>query len=193
MSNSPLVISTIPVRQDSEGRYCLNDLHKASGSEEKHSPNRFIRISQTKELIAEINQTPNMAFGAVQTVRGGNNGGGTYTCKELVYAYAMWINASFSLKVIRAYDELATQQRDLPPPVIEKPSEYKKLPLRINRDFKTAQERLIHILKWTSKTQNQPLHDELMSIYDCMEFAQMQMKESAGLIEKATEHLNRWL
>lgn len=30
-----LVISDVAIRQDTEGRYCLNDLHKASGGDPK--------------------------------------------------------------------------------------------------------------------------------------------------------------
>lgn len=110
MTNSSLVISNISVHQDSDGRYCLNDLHKASGNYENHRPSKFLRTAQTKELIAEIEQSPYMGF-ALKTRAGGTGGSKTYACKELIYSYAMWISASFSLKVIRAYDKLVSPQK----------------------------------------------------------------------------------
>jgi len=33
-----LTISNTTIRQDAEGRYCLNDLHKAAGECNKHRP-----------------------------------------------------------------------------------------------------------------------------------------------------------
>ena len=52
---------------------------------------------------------------AFKTVRGGKNQG-TYACKELVYAYAMWISPQFHLHVIRAFDRMRTQRPTLPAP-----------------------------------------------------------------------------
>lgn len=46
-------------------------------------------------------------FSPVSTLKGRT--GGTYVCKELVYDYAMWINADFKIKVIQAFDRLQTQ------------------------------------------------------------------------------------
>ena len=93
--------------------YSLNDLHKASGGNIKHKPNQFIRNQQTQELVDEIEQSANSLF-AIKTKRGGKNAG-TWVCKELVYAYAMWISPRFHLNVIRAFDSMtASNVQELP-------------------------------------------------------------------------------
>ena len=109
-NNQPLVIGDFSIRQDEDGRYCLHDLHKASGGAEKHQPAFFIRNKQTKDLIAEIESEKHSANlqSAVKTINGGNSRG-TYVVKELVYSYAMWISAKFHLTVIRAYDAMVMQ------------------------------------------------------------------------------------
>ncbi|MEF6539282.1 P22AR C-terminal domain-containing protein [Escherichia coli] len=106
-----ITISDIKIHMDSEGRYSLNDLHKAAGKEHRHLPNYWLDLQQTKELIDEILNTEIPVFNPVLSKKG--RYGGTYVCKELVYSYAMWISAAFALKVIRAYDAMvtATQER----------------------------------------------------------------------------------
>jgi len=97
--NNLTILSTAIHQVD--GLYSLNDLHRASGGAEKHNPNRFIRLEQTKALISAINQTPDMAL-AMKTNRGGRNSG-TYGSKELVLSYGMWISPQVNLAVIRAF------------------------------------------------------------------------------------------
>ncbi|MFT8655962.1 MAG: KilA-N domain-containing protein [Acetobacter papayae] len=106
-NNTNLTILSTAIRQDAEGRYSLNDCHKAAGGEESKSPNRFARSEGYKALVSEL--TPDLAFAPSSTQKGGTNPG-TYACKELVYAYAMWISPSFNLQVIRAFDALVTGQ-----------------------------------------------------------------------------------
>lgn len=117
-NNQPLVIGDFSIRQDQDGRYCLNDLHKASGYDKKHQPAYFVRNQQTKDLVAEIvnsanlqslenNRYANLHIDPIKKVEGVK--GGTYVVKELVYSYAMWISAKFHLMVIRAYDAMVMQ------------------------------------------------------------------------------------
>ncbi len=92
-----------------ENLYSLNDLHKASGAEKKHQPYLFMRLDQTKDLIAEMDKESSPQIcGVVKTINGGNNKG-TYACKELVIAYAMWISPKFHLVVLRAFLEMYEQ------------------------------------------------------------------------------------
>lgn len=91
--------------------YSLNDLHKASGGEEKHKTANFMRLEQTQELVKEIcieNDRCSDVSIAYKTIKGGLTQG-TYVCRELVYAYAMWISAKFHLLVIRAFDAISTR------------------------------------------------------------------------------------
>ncbi|MGH8032506.1 MAG: KilA-N domain-containing protein [Luteimonas sp.] len=109
-----LIIANTQIRQDVVGRYCLNDLHQASGGESRHRPGNWLMLEKTKELIAEVQNPSGIPGGVagipatgepVVTLQGGLIQG-TYAVKELVYAYAMWISAAFHLHVIRAYDAL---------------------------------------------------------------------------------------
>lgn len=90
-----------------DGLFSLNDLHKASGSDLKHKPSNFMRMGQTLELVGEIERCSDVS-NAFKRRQGGTNQG-TWVCKELVYAYAMWISAKFHLAVIRAFDQMVTQ------------------------------------------------------------------------------------
>ena len=123
-----------------DGLYSLNDLHKAAGSEGKHRPDRFLRLEQTQDLITEINSCPDMG-NSFKTLRGI----GSFGCKELVYAYAMWISPKFHLQVIRAFDA----QQQLAITKEPTPLDYQRIMLTIENGQ-------------TTHTQGQQHHAELL-------------------------------
>lgn len=76
------VIDGISVRRDVLGRYCLNDLHRASGSLDRHKPAFWLRNEQTAQLIGELQNSNSDISEPVSVIRGGNEQG-TYVCREL--------------------------------------------------------------------------------------------------------------
>ena len=116
--NASLSILGTTIRQDAEGRFCLNDCHKAAiaaGHDYKATQvEHFTRNASTEGLIQELLINGELEFEPVSSKAG--RYGGTYACKELVYAYAMWISPAFHLTVIRAFDALVTGQ--ITPPAL---------------------------------------------------------------------------
>lgn len=120
---SALTIANTTIREQ-DGLYSLNDLHIASGGAERHKPHRFMRLEQAQALIAQIelsgdqntilcsDQRPKKVS-AAKILNGGTNPG-TWACRELVIAYAAWINAAFHLKVIRVFLAQATAAKEEP-------------------------------------------------------------------------------
>jgi hypothetical protein len=64
-------------------------------------------LESTLALIEELSNYPDLGSFATKKTMGRN--GGTWVCKELVYAYAMWISPKFHLHVIRAFDQMVSQ------------------------------------------------------------------------------------
>ncbi|EOJ5969070.1 KilA-N domain-containing protein [Escherichia coli] len=114
--NNLMVIDGIEVRRDAYERYSLNDLHRAavaSGANARtKEPGKFLSSQQTIDLVHELINTQNLGVDPVSVIHGGNERG-TYVCKELVYAYAMWISPSFHLKVIRTFDMVTSAPEKL--------------------------------------------------------------------------------
>lgn len=136
MESTPFSICSHAIRQDEVGRYCLNDLHKAAGGEVRHRPNQWLRSQRAQKLVEAINRSaltdaqfraseqnqgltdaPPVAHfrateqnQALMTYKGGDGRQGTYVCKELVYAYAMWVSPDFELLVIRTFDAVVQAQ-----------------------------------------------------------------------------------
>lgn len=105
--NMQIVIANIDIRQV-RGLFCLNDLHRASGSENRHRPQYWLENQQTIELIETLQADGIPSGQSNQQVIHVLNGVGTFACKELVYAYAMWVAPKFHLAVIRAFDALVS-------------------------------------------------------------------------------------
>lgn len=115
LSQHSISIAGTVIATDQAGRYSLNDLHKAAGSEPRHQPAQFVRLDSTTALVQELTGGQGDMGNPITVTRGGP-AQGTYVCRELVYAYAMWISAKFHLAVIRSFDAAATGQVSAPAP-----------------------------------------------------------------------------
>lgn len=106
-----ITILNTAIKQDKKGLFCINDIHKASGNDKSKQPSNWLRLDSTQELIQELEDSSDVRSGqkAIEVINGGNYRG-TYVCKELVYAYAMWINARFHLHVIKTFDKVIQEE-----------------------------------------------------------------------------------
>ncbi|WP_057092529.1 KilA-N domain-containing protein [Comamonas thiooxydans] len=96
--NAVIIFST-DIRQDSEGRFCLNDLHRAAGGENRHRPSLWVENQQTRALTQELSKA---GFPALLSTKGGRTPG-VFAVRELVIAYAAWISPAFHVKVLQVF------------------------------------------------------------------------------------------
>lgn len=107
-----LVMLETTIRQDKEGRYCLNDLHKAaiaSGLKvERKNPAEFFRtemasnfVESLKKLENSTTENPVVAF----TIKNGGKNPGTYAVRLLAQRYCGWLSSGFEVAVYSLIDK----------------------------------------------------------------------------------------
>ena len=102
-----LVMFDTTIRIDKEGRYCLNDLHKAaiaSGLDvERKNPSDFFRNDMAQKFIESLKKVENETTQNLVVVKEGRNGG-TYAVRLLAQRYCGWLSSDFEVIVYKTFD-----------------------------------------------------------------------------------------
>lgn len=94
-------IAGTKVTCNEDGLYSLNDLHKASGGEKRHEPNRWLRLTSTQEVIKEMEESD----AQIWVSKKGGTDQGTYVDKILLGMYASWVSPKFHIMVYKVFFE----------------------------------------------------------------------------------------
>ncbi|MDE9519728.1 KilA-N domain-containing protein [Xenorhabdus bovienii] len=101
-NNNLPVIAGVEITTDSEGRFNLNALHKASNESDSKKPSEWLRLSSTKSLINELSGNSHLGQEVIKSVRGGTSPG-TFAHELLAVSYAGWISPAFQLQVNQTF------------------------------------------------------------------------------------------
>lgn len=95
-----LMIAGTEIRKDAQGRYSLNDLHRAAGAHDGDRPSKWLETQSANALVVALESK---AGKPALVTRHGGAAPGTYAAEQMVVAYAAWISAEFHLEVIDTF------------------------------------------------------------------------------------------
>ncbi|QBY42915.1 KilA-N domain-containing protein [Arsenophonus nasoniae] len=101
------IIAGVEITTDSDGRFNLNALHKASGGKDAKRPKTWLETKQAKELIEELRQNSALGQEVIKVQKGGINPG-TFAHELLAIEYAGWISPRFRLMVNQTFLDYKT-------------------------------------------------------------------------------------
>lgn len=130
-SRTEITVFGTNIRKDAEGRFSLNDLHKAAMTKghatESQRPGNFIKSS--KDFLDVVND--NATVVAIKKQAG--KGGGTYATELVALRYAGWISSSVEVEVYQTFQKVIHADEDLTADMIDRqtdPEAMKRLAAR---------------------------------------------------------------
>lgn len=144
LQNLP-VVAGVEIGVDSEGRYNLNALHRASGGDPVNAPGQWSRLQKTKKLVDRYAEK-HIGENVINIVKGGVDQG-TFVTELLAIDYAAWISTDFRIQVyegFQAYKNGTLQQKTLSRlEILEMALESEKEVLRLQEKVQVQQQVMI--------------------------------------------------
>ena len=102
----------VSVEMDDSGRYCLNDIYKASGVGAPFKPVQYLRYKRSGVEVVNLNNGGNSHqlpedFDSYVVVTGKGRGSKTFAPLKVVYKYAGWVSKDFEDAVYSAFTEIS--------------------------------------------------------------------------------------
>lgn len=114
------------IRKDEEGRFSLNDLHKAAmatgHATNSHKPSEFLSNKGVQDFISKIDSRTESKAGipaSVKSVKGGKNPG-TYATELVALRYAGWISSSVEVEVYKTFQQVVHADEKLTADLIDR-------------------------------------------------------------------------
>lgn len=127
-SRAEITVFGTNIRKDAEGRFSLNDLHKAAMAKghatESQRPGSFLKADGIKEFVDTLDGKNSDALfvASVKTVKGGKNQG-TFACELVALRYAGWISSSVEVEVYQTFQKVIHADEDLTADMIDRQSD----------------------------------------------------------------------
>lgn len=156
----------VEITMDDNGRYCLNDLFKASGAKMSKKPNEFFRHKHCDVEIIKLNSGISRPlpddFESYVVLTGKGRGSKTFAPLKVVYKYAAFISKEFEDAVFSAFTALSkgnvqeaaniASSVALTPEIIAKQQKVQKaLTETIQQVYGADSKRYIHYFRLVSK------------------------------------------
>ena len=104
------------VRQDRDGRFSLNDLHRMAGGDPSRAPFRWVQFDGTRALVSVVQdqQDSNSAQSAIWKVMVSRRGnmGGTWAVMSLALAYASYLSPEFRAACLKVVEERIEEEQN---------------------------------------------------------------------------------
>lgn len=104
----------VEITQDDNGRYCLNDLYKASGGNSSKAPQKFLRSQHEIDTYRLWDENDKRQIVSCQNLDSYviqmkiNRATKTFGSRKTALKYAMFIDKNFYEAVVDAFDKLST-------------------------------------------------------------------------------------
>lgn len=193
------IVAGVEINTDSEGRFNLNALHRASGGRDAKRPKAWLATKQAQELVEELRQDSALGQNVLSISKGGVSPG-TFAHELLAISYAGWISPAFQLKVNQTFLDYKTgkltptaQPQLSTMEILQMAMDAEKERLRLEQENKQQQETIGCLNNLFKSGMTIPQFGKMLNGVNCMKISEYVFSDLGWLYnESRSGNSKRW-